>query len=636
MGIFSKTLVDSNEYDKMQIEHKTLSDENKMLLDQMLSKTVVDGADMVADNLSVQLNQSILKQATYFTSTTGTARPPIDMPFVSSDSGAKIPVFPFPLHFLYQLAKNVDALRIPIGTIVREIFKNGLGVRSKFNYKCKNCLKEFEAQPLNEKGKEQCDECGSKQIRKPDAKERRKIAVLLKKRLNNNGQKFKYIMKQIERDLEIADSGYLLLLKEYKFNDNGEITGSKLDEIIRLHPPQVFLISDYNGRLGYTDDGKEIFVCPDPMHRELRIFKSEQSVDKGTMRCQQCGCVPIKAWVEVNSTYATNIPNPQRRIYAKGEIIFFAGKYWDSMIYGFSNIYTVWQKAMALSHMDEYIRKYFDKARPPKGLLVIGSRNIQSLQKMFDKMKVEMQKDPYGLTPLMVENERGGKNMVQYVNLTGSLQDLQFIDIRDEFRRTIGALYGVLPLFSGDLPTGWNQEGLEMTVTNRAVQDGQQILKEGFFDPLCEALGVKDYEIFLHEGEETDEMRDEQLKGMKIANAVSMHSMGFKIRLDGNKDFVYENLPEKDADPSEQGTMGGARSTTTPKTEQQTNFQGEKLTNRPSDTGGMAQGHPAAGTGTTLSRKSSKEKKKSKKKGKTYRVTKDKGSDIEVEILDDE
>ncbi len=291
---------------------------------------------------------------------------------------------------------------------------------------------------------------------------------------------------------------------------------------------------------------------------------------------------------------------------------------------------------MALSHMDEYIRKYFDKNRPPKGLLVIGSRNIQSLQKMFDKMKVEMQKDPYGLTPLMVENERGGKNMVQYVNLTGSLQDLQFIDIRDEFRRTIGALYGVLPLFSGDLPTGWNQEGLEMTVTNRAVQDGQEILKEGFFDPLCEALGVKDYEIYLHEGEETDEMRDEQLKGMKIANAVSMHSMGFKIRLDGNKDFVYENLPEENVQPDKQGTMGGARSTTTPKTEQQTNFQGEKLTQTPTSTGGIAQGHPASGTGTSMSKKSAKGKKKSKKKGKTYRVTKGKDNEVEVVIEDDE
>lgn len=635
MGLFNKTIVDTKEYQKVQVEHQSLSQENKMLLEQMLSKTSIEPVDGIADNLSMQLNQAIMKQS-YYTGSTGTARPPIDMPFVSSDSGAKIPVFPFPLHFLYQLAKNVDALRIPIGTIVREIFKNGLGVRSKFKYKCKGCLKEFDAEPLDDEGKKVCDECGSTDIRKPNAKERRKIAVILKKRLNNNGQKFKYIMKQIERDLEIADSGYLCLLKKYKFNEKGEITSSKLDEIIRLHPPQVFLITDYNGRLGYTDDNKEVFVCPDPEHRDTRIFKSEQSVDVGTLRCQKCGCTPIKAWVEVNSTYATNIPNPQRRIYAKGEIIFFAGKYWDSLVYGFSNIYTVWQKAMALSHMDEYIRKYFDKNRPPKGLLVIGSRNIQSLQKMFDKMKVEMQKDPYGLTPLMVENERGGKNMVQYVNLTGSLQDLQFIDIRDEFRRTIGALYGVLPLFSGDLPTGWNQEGLEMTVTNRAVQDGQEILKEGFFDPLCEMLGVRDYEIYLHEGEETDEMRDEQLKGMKIANAVSMHSMGFKIRLDGNKDFVYANTPEEPADPSKQGTDGGARSTTTPKTEQQTNLQGEKLTNRPSDTGGIAQGHPASGTGTSMSKKSGKDKKKSRKKSKTYTVTKTKDNEVEVELEIDE
>jgi len=287
MGLFGKTIVDNKEFLKVQTENQVLSTENKAILEQLMSKTSIEPQDDMADNLSRQLNQAITKQSTYMTGTSGTMRPPIDMPFVSSDSGAKIPVFPFPLHFLYQLAKNVDALRIPIGTIVREVFKNGLGVRPKFQFKCKKCLKEFEAEPLDDKGKLKCDECGSPEVRKPDAKDRRKIAVLLKKRLNNNGQKFKYIMKQIERDLEIADSGYLCLLKTYKFNDKGEITGSKLDEIIRLHPPQVFLISDYNGRLGYTDDGKEVFMCPDPEHREDRIFKSEQSVDKGIMRCKK-------------------------------------------------------------------------------------------------------------------------------------------------------------------------------------------------------------------------------------------------------------------------------------------------------------------------------------------------------------
>jgi hypothetical protein len=35
---------------------------------------------------------------------------------MSTDTGAKLPIFPFPLIMIYELADNIDALRIPIET----------------------------------------------------------------------------------------------------------------------------------------------------------------------------------------------------------------------------------------------------------------------------------------------------------------------------------------------------------------------------------------------------------------------------------------------------------------------------------------------------------------------------------------
>ena len=62
-----------------------------------------------------------------------TTRPSIAQPYMSTDTGAKLPIFPFPLIMIYELADNIDALRIPIETLNREMFKNGFEVVEKWN-----------------------------------------------------------------------------------------------------------------------------------------------------------------------------------------------------------------------------------------------------------------------------------------------------------------------------------------------------------------------------------------------------------------------------------------------------------------------------------------------------------------------
>ena len=82
--------------------------------------------------------------------TESTVRPSISQPYMSTDTGAKLPIFPFPLIMIYELADNIDALRIPIETINREMFKNGFEITERFKYKCNNCSKEFQYKPTNE------------------------------------------------------------------------------------------------------------------------------------------------------------------------------------------------------------------------------------------------------------------------------------------------------------------------------------------------------------------------------------------------------------------------------------------------------------------------------------------------------
>ena len=572
--------------------------------------------------------------------TNTTTRPSIAQPYMATDTGAKLPIFPFPLIMIYELADNIDALRIPIETLNREIFKNGFEIVEKWKFKCTNCGKEFQYEPLitnlpdeqpfqsnqdNEdnslpKSKRRttnktnqgkiveddvmCDSCGNTKLLRPNPKNRKILEGLLNEPINSNEQTLEDVTRQIERDLEVADNAYLLILKNYWIDDSTGLISEKkteIKEMLRIDPPQVAMIADSDGRIGYDDKRNEIFVCPRFEHRDKRLTSNT---------CDQCGAQALKAIMEVNSVYSIGIPQPKRVIYGEGEVIWKAGKYKPGLIYGYSPIYSVWSKAMSLTHMDEYIRKYFDKMRPPRGMLIIASRNYETFRKSWDMLEQKATEDPYMIHPLLVESEKGGKNMAQWIDFTGSLKELEFMALRKELRQIIGAVYGVLPLYFGEMPSGWSQEGLQVTITNRAVTWGQDILRKSFYNKIAHLLGVDDWELRLKAGEETDKLRELQTQSTEIQNMAAMQAMGFEVKRTHTGEFKVSKDPiinpmmmAQEESPKEkpQRSRGPAMGQ---KKENKQSFQGEPKRGRPSDPGGTAQGSPSSGTGTTMSKKS--------------------------------
>ncbi len=534
--------------------------------------------------------------------TDATTRPSVAQPYMSTDTGAKLPIFPFPLIMIYELADNIDAIRIPIETLNREMFKNGFEIVERFKYKCDNCSKEFQYAPnIHEEGEDkidmkkvQCDSCGSYDMKRPVPEHRKILEDIMSKPVNGNMQNMEDLSRQLERDLEIADNAYLLMLKNYFIDDvTGDIDMKKTEikELLRIDPPQVAMIADSDGRIGYDDKRQKIWVCPRFEHRDKRQY---------TDRCDVCNAKCLKAIIEVNSVYSIGIPHPKRVIYGEGEVIWKAGKYKPSLIYGLSPIFAIWSKAMSLSHMDEYVRKYFDKMRPPRGLLVVASRNYETFRKSWDALEQKATEDPYMIHPLMVESDKGGKNMANWIDFTGSLQELQFIEVRKELRQIIGAVYGVLPLYYGEMVGGWSQEGLQVTITNRAVKWGQDILYKAFFKKFAEVMGVDDWDLRLVAGEENDKLSELQREGVEIDNMAKLQQMGFKIERTHTGEYNISKEVQEYENPELK--LGRGRETAAPE-EQRANAQGEHVESRPSDMGGVAQGSPSSGTGTSMSQK---------------------------------
>lgn len=456
----------------------------------------------------------------------------------------------------------------------------------------------------------ECDECGNddpKFFDKPNPTNRAIVQAVLNIPANHNKQSIITVGRSYERDMDVVDGAYCLVSKKYKMkllSEPDPLTGAtaivddsmtEIVEYLRLNPIQVNLVADNEGRLGYDSTKKPVWICPDYTHRDKRLERPF---------CDRCGCRAFNGILEANAVpYGMPISDPKKMIYAEEEIIWTAGKFYPDVLYGYSPIQAIWKKAMSLFHQDEYIWKYFDKDRPPKSLLMIGSRNYESAQAFMERQRMGARSDPYMPRIVTVNNEDTNKG-VNFIDLTPNFKELELSELRGELRQVIWALYGITPILGGASSSGGlGNEGLQITISNNVMKWYQRIFNEEFFDQITKRmLKIHDWKIVLEENEEIDELRREQIKGEKIKNAKMMFDMGFEVWTDGNGKIMNSQFPnpEKQAMNAKSGGFGGQMGSAKQtdggvKDEKSTNFGGEPLPNRPSDEGGQGSGAPDSG-----------------------------------------
>lgn len=447
----------------------------------------------------------------------------IEDPYKTMGESDVIPYYPLPIRTLYDVSLYSDTLRNIITALRKEIFRNGYEVKEKFAMKCRVCGKEFD-HPVDE-----CDDCKkagrpATDLREPDTQQKKSLLKFLEK-CNENGQTIIDVCGSINDDLEIVDDGYMMAIKDYYFDENGELVGDVVVEVIRANPMFIRIIADKTGRPGRNKEGKPVKTCL--IHRE-NLWEDKEY-------CPICGKKLFRA-------YFKGQRGDGKFIYYIKDEIYHRSKYQPSLTYGFSPIFSVWMKVVTLMNMDNYIKNYYAKQRPPRGLLFVRTPNMSSLEKAWNWMLDMFKKNPHMIPPIAIEGDTIKGNFVEFIDFMRTLDEMQFTQMREEFRRTIGAVYGVMPLFQADISTsgGLNNEGLQITVTNRAVAEGQRIFNDGFYPWLLKQLKITDYVLELKPSEEKDEMAELQREAQKIQNARMMQSMGFDVTLNEDGDFEYE------------------------------------------------------------------------------------------------
>jgi hypothetical protein len=428
---------------------------------------------------------------------------------------------------LYSVASENLILRTVLSTLQQEIFRRGYYWDKKFHMKCNECEKEYQHDV------DTCVDCGG-DVRSPDPNETVYGRWLVEQR-NSMEQNFMDVLREIEYDLNIMDDAFLILVKEYYVDpETNEVAFYRVKEILRGDPIFMRIVADKRGVRG-----GRYKVCP--LHRnQVRGYSESDN------NCEVCNH-------ELEDVHHVNTGGAGKtQYYLKGEVI-HVSKYNPSKLYGKSPVSTLWRQAMTLTAMDNYMYTAYSKRRVPRGLISITTDNLESMKSFWKGVDEKLERDPHYIPKIGIESQsgRGGVNWVKFMD---TLEEMQYIAVRDEMRTRIAAFYGVSNVFMMDTGKsgGLNNEGLQILVTNRAVEFGHKVYTDHLFPRLMEEMDITDWKLTLYPNEEEDEVTRLRRDEMEVNIAQRMAQLGFKPELieEGGRDirFIYK--------PMEQG-MGG-------------------------------------------------------------------------------
>jgi len=432
---------------------------------------------------------------------------------------------------IYHMGSQSVILRTCITQLKNEIFRRGYTWDEKFVVKCMDCNKQHKSATT------ECSDCGSTNLRKPDPKQLQYAHKFLERYVNKSEQMFIDVLKELEDDLNIMDDAYLVMVKEYYMDSDSEIKMHKIKEIYRGDPVTMFIHSDELGR-----KGTEGYTCV--RHRNM------YSEDVGAV-CEECGG-------SLHPVHYVNRVHGEQQYFIKGEVLHFS-KYSPSRLYGLSPVLTLWNHITTLIAMENYINSSYTKARMPRGLLAVQTRNIDSMKSFWRGVKEKMESDPHFIPVMGIEAE-GGKGSVEWVNFMDSIKEMDYIQVKEDLRDRISAFYGVSKIFQNDATAsgGLNNEGMQILVTNRAVEMAQTVWNNYVFPFITEEFGITDWELKLPPSEEEDQVAEKRLREIEVNIAGQIKNLGFEVDMDDEGRFIFtKEQPEGEKKPRGGGGSGG-------------------------------------------------------------------------------
>tara|TARA_R100000700_G_C3179325_1_gene155683 strand:+ start:3033 stop:4667 length:1635 start_codon:yes stop_codon:yes gene_type:complete len=433
---------------------------------------------------------------------------------------------------IYHLINQSVIARTCITQLKQEIFRRGYLWEKAYEAKCNNCGK------IHQRPVAECSRCGSTDLKTPDVKQLEYAEKFIEGYVNKSEQLFIDVLRELEDDLNIMDDAYIVLVKEYFIDGNGKIRMHRIKEVYRGDPVTMYIYTDELGERGTTG-----FTCVN--HRNMLATEPHE-------RCETCGA-------NLFPVHYVNRVNGEDQYFLKGEVLHFS-KYSPSRLYGMSPVITLYNNIMTLIAMENYVNSSYTKSRMPKGLLAVQTRNMDSMKSFWRAVKEKMEQDPHFIPVMGIEAENG-KGAVEWIKFMDSLKEMDYVSVKDDLRDRISAFYGVSKVFMADNTTsgGLNNEGMQILVTNRAVQMAQNVYNEYVFPFLVKQFGITDWKLKLPPSEEEDEIAVLRKREIEVNIAAATKNLGFEVDMDEDGQFTFKKPepkePEGGESPDEEGKV---------------------------------------------------------------------------------
>ena len=384
---------------------------------------------------------------------------------------------------LQTVAYSVEEIRGPVSHITGEVFRRGITMVPKGE--------------------------------KPDTEQKERLTRWLKD-CNVFDQSMEEVLRQFHFDVNTLDDGFLYLAKEYRDNGDGTVS-SKLREIRRLNPALVEFDLDSAGLPKNSH-----FICP--------IDRTDISEEPGKSKK---GVERIPAMYKYYHRSA--------HLYFSDEEVIHLSKFSPSETYGWSPILTIFEKALTLVGMDKNLYRYFFERKMPASMLMVTTDDPESLRREREHIAAQTRMDP-NYIPMVAVSARNQRGRVDLVRLFHSLNEMEYLPIRDEIRERVSAMWGVTPAWQGapDAFGGLSQQTQQLVVMSRVVESDQRLLHEKVFPQLLDAFGITDYEIVLPQPEEKAENTRLAHAQQKIQIVNQFAQLGFDIKLKEQDVDVFE------------------------------------------------------------------------------------------------
>jgi hypothetical protein len=221
-----------------------------------------------------------------------------------------------------------------------------------------------------------------------------------------------------------------------------------------------------------------------------------------------------------------------RHIYMFDSEIIHASKFAPSETYGWSPILTVFEKALTLIGMDKNLYRYFYERKMPASMMMVFTDDPESLRRERASIAAQTRADP-NFIPMVAVSSKTNRGKVDMVRLFHTLQEMDYLPVRDEIRERVSAMWGVTPAWQGapEAFGGLSTQTQQLVVMSRVVEGDQRLIGDKIIPSLLEAFGITDWTLELPSPEEKAEATKISFAQQRVAIANQLNQMGFSVRL---------------------------------------------------------------------------------------------------------